>query len=70
MGSGALQWASANPQCGALDGGSSMSPVDFKVTQHSVFTWVNFFQIELMVEICSKSLVRAIDKVVLLIKFS
>ena len=28
--------------------------------------WVNFFQTELMVEICSKSLVRAIGKVLLI----
>ena len=34
-----------------------------------VVIWVNIFQTELMVKICAKSLVRAIDKV-LLIKFS
>ena len=28
--------------------------------------WVNFFQTELMIEICSESLVRAIGKVLLL----
>ena len=38
-------------------------------TQHIVLIWVNIFQTELMVEIYSKSLVRAISKV-LLVKFS
>ena len=38
-------------------------------TRSIVVIWVKFFQTELMVEICSKSLVRAIGKV-LIIKFS
>ena len=38
-------------------------------THSIVVIWVNFFQTELMVVICSKSLVRAIGKV-LLMKFS
>ena len=38
-------------------------------TRSIVVIWVNFFQTELMVEICSRSLVRAIGKV-LLMKFS
>ena len=35
-----------------------------KVTQHAAYLviWVKFFQIELMVEICSKSLVGDIGK--------
>ena len=38
-------------------------------TRSLVVMWVNFLKTELMVEICSKSLVRAIGKV-LLIQFS
>ena len=38
-------------------------------TRNIVVIWVKIFQTELKVEICSKSLVRAIDEV-LLIKFS
>ena len=40
-----------------------------KVTRSIVVIWDNFFQTELRVEICPKSLVRAIGKV-LLIKLS
>ena len=49
---------------GILNRGSSFEP-----TRSIVVTWVNLNQIEVMVEIYSKSLVRAIGKV-LLIKFS
>ena len=38
-------------------------------TRSIVVIWVNFFQAELMVEICSKSLVEAFGKV-LLLRFS
>ena len=37
-------------------------------TRSTVVIWVNFFQCELMVEICPKGLVRTISKV-LLMKF-
>ena len=48
---------------------SEHSQKAFKVTQHAVVIWVIFFQTEFMIEICSKSLVRAIGKF-LLIKLS
>ena len=43
--------------------------IKLKVTRSIVVIRVNFFQTELMVEICSESLVRAIGKI-LLMKFS
>ena len=49
--------------------GGGVIPMFHDTTHSTVVIWVNFFQTELMFEIYSKGLVRAIGKV-LLMKFS